>query len=127
LDQVSKRRAVAVVDDDHSVRNATAKLLSLSGYEVHSFSSAEAFLQSDAVAQVDCLVSDVLMPGMSGLELHEHLRASGRHIPVIFVTAYPKDGDRARALAGGAVAFLTKPFDGQALAALIDELFDAQA
>lgn len=127
MDQVSKRRAVAVVDDDQSVRKATAKLLSLNGYDVHSFPSAEAFLQSDALRQVDCLVSDVLMPGgMSGLELQERLRERGNAMPVIFVTAYPKDKDRARALANGAAAFLAKPFDGQALVALIDGLFDAK-
>lgn len=127
MPQVSQRRAIAVVDDDHSVRRATAKLLSLNGHEVHSFSSAEDFLRSEALGQVECLVSDVRMPGMGGLELHDRLLGLGRRIPVIFVTAYPQDSYRERALAAGAVGFLAKPFDGQTLIDLIEQVFSASA
>ncbi len=120
MPQVSQRRAVAVVDDDQSVRRATVKLLRLNGYEVHSFSSAEEFLQSQVLERVSCLVSDVRMPGMGGLELQDRLLELGHRIPIIFVTAYPQDSDRRRALAAGATGFLAKPFDEKDLTGLIE-------
>lgn len=125
LPQVSPRRVVAVVDDDQSVRRATAKLLSLSGYEVHSFSSAADFLRSEAFAQFECLVSDVRMPQMGGLQLYDRVIELGRRIPVIFVTAYPQERERERAFAAGATGFLAKPFDGQVLIDLIEQAFGA--
>jgi FixJ family two-component response regulator len=106
---------VSIVDNDKSVRVATTKLLRLAGFAAHSFASAEAFLQSPRVLDTSCLITDVRMPGMSGVELQGQLIAEGRHMPVIFITAYPEENSRATALAAGAVGFLSKPFDGYTL------------
>jgi FixJ family two-component response regulator len=101
---------IAIVDDDESVREAATNLFRSMGFKAIAFTSAEAFLRSDSVEKASCLVLDVQMPGMSGLQLQSHLAASGRHIPIVFVTGYPDDGVRAKALSSGAVCFLTKPF-----------------
>jgi FixJ family two-component response regulator len=121
LQDMPDKRVVSIVDDDESVRGATKKLLRLQGYVVHTFASAEEFLRSPNVNDTDCLITDVRMPGMGGLALQEYLIGQGRKIPIIFVTAYPEDGSRERALSGGAVCFLTKPFDGQSLIGFIEQ------
>jgi len=101
---------IAIVDDDESVRNAATNLFRSMGFPAVAFASAEDFLGSDAVATASCLVLDVQMPGMGGLTLQSHLAALGRNIPIVFVTGYPDDGVRDKAMKSGAVCFLTKPF-----------------
>jgi FixJ family two-component response regulator len=87
--QKSNSKTIAIVDDDDSVRGALESLLRSSGYQVKSYPGALEFLDNNGPADVDCLVSDVQMPGMSGLELHRKLAAMGVHIPTVFITAYP--------------------------------------
>lgn len=112
---------VSIVDDDDSVRGATARYVRLHGFVVHTFASAEEFLQSTVVDETDCLITDVRMPGMSGIELQDRLIAEGRRIPIIFITAYPEEGSRAKALHAGALDFLTKPFEGKTLIGRVQE------
>ena len=100
---------IAIVDDDDALRNSLDNLLRSVGFGVQGFSSAEAFLQANHAHETACLILDVRMTGMSGLELQQQLGAANGHIPIIFVTAYADDDVRARALAAGAVAFLSKP------------------
>jgi FixJ family two-component response regulator len=111
---------VSIVDDDESVRVATMKLLRLHGHAAYAFASAEEFLSSSLVGDTGCLITDVRMPGMGGLALQEYLRDEGHQIPIIFVTAYPEEKNRARALRAGALSFLGKPFDGRALIDTVD-------
>jgi FixJ family two-component response regulator len=112
---LSKLILVAIIDDDASVRATTDSLVRSLGYVVHTFASAEAFLQSGRLDDFACVIADVQMPGMSGVQLQDHLRAEGCGVPFIFFTAFPDQKTRARALAAGAVCYLTKPFDGGAL------------
>ena len=112
---------VSIVDDDDSVRSATSKLLRLYGYVVHSFSSAEDFLDSQALHETKCLVSDVRMPRFNGLELQARLSSLGYAIPIIFLTAFPEDKDRERAIGAGALCFLSKPFDADVLTGFIEQ------
>jgi FixJ family two-component response regulator len=104
---------ISIVDDDDLFRAAIEKLVESLGFIVHTFSSAESYLQSSCVATTDCLIADVQMPNMSGLELQEHLSHLGLDIPIIFVTAYPDDIVRSRAMNAGAVCVLHKPVDLQ--------------
>ncbi|MEJ8570664.1 response regulator transcription factor [Microbaculum marinum] len=106
---------VSVVDDDDAVRIATTKLLRLHDFSAHAFSSAEELLESPRALDSDCLVTDVRMPGMSGVELQCRLQELGRRIPVVFVTAFPDRNLEARAEQLGAICVLTKPFDADAL------------
>jgi FixJ family two-component response regulator len=106
---------ISIVDDDTVVREATSNLIRSHGFAAANFTSAEDFLQSDAVDDTACLILDVQLPGLSGIELQKRLRAQGRRTPVIFVTAFPEARLKARAIAGGAVAFLDKPYDAQDL------------
>lgn len=106
---------IAIVDDDASIRVATDSLLRSRGYPVHAFASAEDFLRSPLLDETLCVVTDVRMPGMGGVELQAVLRAQGRRVPFIFITAFPEEKDRTRALRDGAVSFLLKPFDGPTL------------
>ena len=106
---------ISIVDDDASVRAAVARLLTSMGFAAHAFASANEFLASPLLKDTLCIVADVEMPGMSGLELQDHLIAHGANIPVIFFTAFPEDRIRERAMKGGAVCFLSKPFDEAAL------------
>jgi FixJ family two-component response regulator len=111
---------ISVVDDDDSVRESLRGLIRSVGFEVKVFASAEEFLNSDALRNTDCLILDVRMPGMNGLELHRHLAASHSEIPVIFITAHGDEDVRSQALNGGAVAYLLKPFSEEALLNAID-------
>ena len=106
---------ISVIDDDASVRAATDNLLSSHGYLVQAFASAEEFLQSTHLHSSSCVIADVQMPGMSGLDLLTHVRAQGHDAPFIFITAFPEDSVRARALKAGAIGFLAKPFAAPAL------------
>ncbi|MEH2565698.1 MULTISPECIES: response regulator [unclassified Bradyrhizobium] len=112
---MSTLSVISVIDDDASVRTATNNLLSSHGYLVHTFASAEEFLQSARLSDSSCVIADVQMPAMSGLDLLSHMRAQGYVAPFIFITAFPEDSVRARALKAGAICFLAKPFAGPAL------------
>jgi FixJ family two-component response regulator len=106
---------IGVVDDDESVRDALGSLLRSAGYKCEVFPSAEAFLESGRLTATDCVVLDVQMPGLSGLELHLRLREMRCSVPVIFVTGHNDEELRARALKQGATALLGKPFSDEAL------------
>ncbi|WMT77042.1 response regulator [Bradyrhizobium sp. Ash2021] len=104
---------ISIVDDDDLFRAAIEKLVKSLGLVARTFSSAESYLQSSWVKTTRCLIADMQMPNMSGLELQEHLSHLGFDIPIIFITAYPDDAVRARAMNAGAVCFLHKPIDLQ--------------
>jgi FixJ family two-component response regulator len=106
---------ISVVEDDMYFRESMRRLMRSLGYEVAAFPSAADFLASPHLAKTACLIADVHMPAMSGLELHEHLVEAGHSIPTILVTAYPNAVDHARAMDGGVVCYLRKPFDEQHL------------
>jgi FixJ family two-component response regulator len=106
---------ISVIDDDASVRAATNNLLGSHGYPVQTFASAEEFLQSAELNNSACVVADVQMPAMSGLDLLTHVRSLGHKASFIFITAFPDERVRARALKAGAICFLAKPFAGPAL------------
>jgi FixJ family two-component response regulator len=112
---------VAVVEDDDSVREATEHLLRLLGYAAASFATAEDFLTSDCVRDTACLIADVQLPGMSGVELQSRLILDGHRIPIIFVTAFPDEAIRARVLKDGALGYLSKPLQEQSLIACLDQ------
>jgi FixJ family two-component response regulator len=102
---------ISVIDDDASVRTATARLLESLGFSAHAFASAQEFLSSARLHESACIIADVEMPGMSGVELQDYLTAHGNGTPIIFITAFPEDRIRERAMRAGAVDFLSKPFD----------------
>lgn len=105
-----KKTLVAIVDDHESIRETTKDLLESAGMDAAAFASAEDFLNSRLLQSFSCAISDMRMPGMSGLALHDHLLASGNPLPIILMTAYPNELVRAHALKAGVVAYLTKPF-----------------
>ena len=111
----TERSLVSVVDDDESIRESLPDLLGEFGFAARAFSSAEAFLSSDYIDETRCLILDIAMPGMTGLDLQEELRHRGREIPIIFITAKRDEAIRVRALERGAVKFLHKPFSATAL------------
>lgn len=106
---------VAIVDDDDSVRGALEGLMEEAGLDARAFASAEDFLRSDLLRQTGCLIADIRMPGMSGLELQQTLNARACRIPTIFITAHGDAEMRLQAMRGGAVEFLAKPFNDEAL------------
>jgi FixJ family two-component response regulator len=110
-----KRALVAIVDDDESVRGALQGLMQEARLPTCVFERAEDFLESGKHREAGCLIADIRMPGMSGLELQSRLNAEHRSIPIIFITAHGDEEMRLRALRAGAVEFLAKPFDDQAL------------
>jgi FixJ family two-component response regulator len=111
---------ISIIDDDASVRLATSRLVRSLGYITHAFASADEFLRSPQVNATACVIADVHMPGMDGVELQSRLRAQGSRLPFIFITAFPNERVRARALDGGAVCLLTKPFDAATLIKCLD-------
>jgi FixJ family two-component response regulator len=111
---------ISIVDDDESVSAALRSLVRSLGLVAHAFASAEEFLQSAHLDETACLISDIQMQGMSGVDLQMKLASDGRLIPIIFITAFPKDSVRAHVLEAGAICFLHKPFDGQALIQCIE-------
>jgi FixJ family two-component response regulator len=113
--QETDQRRIAIVDDDESIRRAVDNLLQSLGFCVESFPSAETFLQSAHLADTSCLVLDLRMPGMQGLELLAHLTDAGQRIPTVILTAHGDDEARKRALQIGAIAFLRKPFRSDVL------------
>jgi FixJ family two-component response regulator len=106
---------ISVVDDDESVRRTTTLLIESFGFRAAAFESAETFLSSGHLHDTSCLIVDVHMPGMNGLQLQSHLAAAGRGIPIIFITAYESNDSRQRAMQAGAAAFLGKPFSDEQL------------
>jgi FixJ family two-component response regulator len=112
-----KAKLVAIVDDDESVRSALQGLMKVEGFPARAFASAEEFLESGQQHQTGCLIADIRMPGMSGLELQAKLSAEHCRIPIIFITAHGDAKMRIQALRAGAVEFLAKPFDDEALLA----------
>jgi FixJ family two-component response regulator len=113
---VVNQALISVVDDDDCVRESLRGLLRSMGFRVGAFASAEEFLNSDDLLHASCLIVDVRMPGMGGLELHRHLAVSGPAIPVVFITAHGSEhSGRGRALSEGAVEYLIKPFSEEAL------------
>ena len=108
-------RLIAIVDDDEAVLEAVSALLRSSGFDAEAFSSGQALLNSPLLTRAASVIADVNMPGMSGLDLHQRLAASGLRIPKILITAYPNDRVRARALRAGVACFLTKPFGAENL------------
>jgi FixJ family two-component response regulator len=110
-----RRRVISIVDDDESVREATSALVRSLGYAAATFASAEDFLESDRVNDTSCLITDVQMSGLSGVELQSRLIADGRLMPIIGVTAHPEESIRAQMLRAGAVGFLSKPFHDECL------------
>ena len=105
-----KASLVSIVEDDRSARESMRRLMRSLGFAVEAFSSAADFLASPRLVETACLIADVHMPAMTGVELHKHLIKVGYAIPTILVTAYPNDVDRARALNDGVVCYLRKPF-----------------
>jgi FixJ family two-component response regulator len=111
---------ISIVDDDSCVREATGDLVESLGYDVLKFSSAEHFLRSGQIAETACLITDLQMPGLSGLDLQTELLAQGHDTPVIFITAFPEERYQTRALDAGAIGFLKKPFDDRSLISCIE-------
>jgi FixJ family two-component response regulator len=106
---------ISIVDDDALARDGIKELVESLGFRALTFVSAEHFLESGIVAETKCLITDLQMPGLSGLELQEKLQADGYQTPVILITAYPNEKHRCRALEAGAIGFLSKPFAEQSL------------
>jgi FixJ family two-component response regulator len=122
-----RRNLISVVDDDESIRRTTTLLIQSFGFETAAFESAESLLKSGQLQDTSCLIIDVQMPGMSGLQLQRHLASSGYKIPVIFITAYDNKESRQQAMQAGAVAFLGKPFnDGLLLETIRATLRDGE-
>jgi FixJ family two-component response regulator len=115
---------ISIVDDDESMRCAVKSLVTSLGFDVCTFASAEEFLQSSRVDDTDCLITDLQMPGLSGIELQKSLLAQDRHIPIIFMTAFPEERMLTRAMDAGALGFLSKPFETQTLITLIDKAIE---
>ncbi|RJF77006.1 response regulator transcription factor [Rhodopseudomonas palustris] len=117
-------KIVAVIDDDDNVRIAVVALVRSLGHEARGFSSAHNYLASDLCGSAACLITDVQMPGLSGLDLHAQLLTEGRACPVVFITAFPEERAEARAKAFGAIAFLSKPFDAQVMVQCIEKALE---
>jgi FixJ family two-component response regulator len=106
---------ISIVDDDESIRESTKGFVRSLGYQAATFASAEEFLRSDSVSSTSCLITDVQMPGLSGIELQRGLIAQGVQMPTIFITAFPEEEARARAMKAGALGYLSKPFSEDSL------------
>jgi FixJ family two-component response regulator len=116
---VAKNPVISIVDDDASLRESTMDLIKSMGFRAEAFQRAEEFLKSNRLHSTSCLIADVQMPGMTGLELYYRLVESGNAIPTILITAFPDERDRARAREAGVIGYLTKPFnDGDLLACI---------
>jgi FixJ family two-component response regulator len=114
---------ISIVDDDESIRESTKGLIRSLGYQAATFASAEEFLQSDSVDRTACLITDVQMPGLSGIDLQRGLIAQGVRMPTIFITAFPEEETRARAMKAGALGYLSKPFSEDSLLKCLDTAF----
>jgi len=117
--KLPRKPVIAIVDDDHAVREALTSLVRSLGYAAMAFECAEDLLKSRRRRSLSCVIADVQMPGMTGLELHNRLVASGEPIPTILITAFPDERGRERALQAGVTCYLTKPFSEDDLLACI--------
>ena len=115
---------ISIVDDDESVRVALKSLIGSVGFRAEVFGSGEEFLTSPYVSQTDCLIADVRMPGMSGLELQDRLNAANASIPIVFISAHDDGEARTRGLRAGAIDFLQKPFSEDSLLGAISACLD---
>jgi FixJ family two-component response regulator len=106
-----KKPVITIVDDDESVREALLSLMRALGFASEAYPCAEDFLKSGRIRRTSCLIADIRMPGMSGLQLHRRLVASGNPVPTVLITAHPDEGIRAQAFQAGIICYLTKPFD----------------
>jgi FixJ family two-component response regulator len=118
---------ISVVDDDASVRLATIDLLNSHGFACEAYGSAEEYLGSLRTTRTSCLILDLNMPGLSGLELQRHLAQIGRAVPIIFITAFPQERTRAQAMGAGARCYLPKPYSDEQLVRCIRRALDARA
>jgi FixJ family two-component response regulator len=123
--QLRHRPIISIIDDDDSMRGALKSLVTSLGFKAYTFASAEQFLDSPRLNDTSCLITDLQMPGLTGIELQQSLLAQDRHIPIIFVTAFPEERMRARAMEAGALGFLGKPFDSSTLVELIDQAVES--
>jgi len=122
--QLRNAPIISIIDDDESMRCAIKSLVTSLGLDAYTFASAEAFLQSPHLDHTSCVITDLQMPGLNGVDLQKSLLAQGRRIPIIFVTAFPEERLRARALAAGALGFLGKPFESETLIKLIEKAIE---
>lgn len=118
---------ISIIDDDALARDGIRELVESLGYESLTFVSAEHFLESGSVDKTNCLITDIQMPGLSGLELQEKLQAQGYRTPIILITAYPNEQQRNRALGAGAIGFLCKPFEERSLIECLDQAMNRAA
>ena len=116
---------IAIVDDDESMREATENLVRSLGYHASTFSSADEFLNFEQLHDTSCLITDLHMPGLSGIDLQDRLIARGHRIPIIFITGYPDENVRTRAIKAGAVGFLSKPYNHDHLLGCLDKALKA--
>lgn len=124
--RVSHTPVIAIVDDDEPFRHATISFIRSLGYLAAAFPSADAFLDANAIENTDCLITDVQMPGMSGIELQNYLIAKGHRVPVIFVTAFPETEAQSHVLRAGAIGFLGKPFGDENLISCLNKALSAR-
>lgn len=115
-----RARVISIIDDDQSMLESTRGLVRSLGYQATAFSSAEEFLQSEHVVDTSCLITDVKMPGLSGIDLQRWLVERGVLVPTIFITAFPEEDTRRQALTAGAVGYLGKPFSEESLIQCLD-------
>src|SRR5262245_13345766 len=117
---------ISIVDDDELSREGTMDLVKAMGFVAKSFGCAEDFLESEQLHRTSCLIADMRMPGMSGLELHHRLVGSGNTIPTILITAFPDERDRRRAQQAGVIGYLTKPFNDEDLLTCVRSALDSR-
>ena len=122
---VPREHVISIIDDDPLVRDGIGDLVSSLGYSSLTFASSEEFLDSGQVHNTVCLITDLHMPGLNGLDLQQRLLDNGYCTPVIFVTAFPDGKDRERALKAGAIAFLSKPFEESSLISAVGSALKA--
>jgi FixJ family two-component response regulator len=115
LELKERKNLISIVDDDESVRRTTTLLVQSFGFQAAAYESAESLMTSGQLQETSCIIVDLQMPGMNGLQLQRHLAASGYNIPIIFITAYDSEESRQQAMQAGAVAFLSKPFNDELL------------
>ena len=118
---------IAIVDDDDAVREAMQCLLDSLGYIASIFGTAEEFLNSKQISDTSCLITDVQMPGLSGLDLQDRLIAQGHCFPIIFLTGYPDESVRKRAMKAGAICFLSKPCNGDHLLGCLEKALSGES
>ena len=119
---MAKKLVVAIIDDDESIRAATSRLVRSLGWEARTYASAQVFLEAGAAAEAHCILSDVQMPKINGLEMLRTLNAQGSQVPVIFITAFCTEAIRREALRAGAQACLCKPVDGAAVQRFLEDV-----